>query len=192
MDDHQSAQPSSAYQDLREAYASLHLRPTVFEEFRALCIRIMYVHNLQTEPESCEDFVVSFLEKYGGKIWPRNAARRGHLVQADGLSYTRPTVPKLVTPDTLAVTTRTESAKLDDGPSTSKALSTEETEVADLCEELERVHLNHDALLESKLGLALARFYRAMLGYQRSASRVRKTATLLAVIVGAFWGKEGK
>ncbi|KAK5677767.1 hypothetical protein LTS10_009650 [Elasticomyces elasticus] len=185
-DPQESSHPSSAYQDLREAYKSLHLRPEVFEEFRTVCMRTMHEHNLQPDPENCEDFVVSFLEKHGGKIWPRNAARRGHLVQADGLSYTRRTVPKLVTPNTLTVTTQTESAKPDDGLSASKkSLSTEETEVAELCEELERVHMNHDALLESKLGLALARFYRAMLGYQRSASRVSKTATLLAVIVGA-------
>ncbi|KAK3648866.1 hypothetical protein LTR56_007306 [Elasticomyces elasticus] len=183
MNDHQSSHPSSAYQDLREAYKSLHLDPEVFEEFRTVCMRIMYEHNLQPDPENCEDFVVSFLEKHGGKIWPRNAARRGHLVQGDGLSYTRRTVPKIVTPGTLCEKTLVVS--MSPGPDDGPPALTSKTEVAELCEELERVHLNHDALLESKLGLALARFYRAMLGYQRSASRVSKTQTLLAVIVGA-------
>ncbi|KAK4954445.1 hypothetical protein LTR10_007876 [Elasticomyces elasticus] len=179
--------PIGAYQDLREAYASLHLRPAVIEEFRSLCRRVLYEHTLQPDLESCEDFVVSFLEEHGGKIWPRNAAKRSHLVQADGLSYTRRKVPKLVTHTSCEkLLVVTESAGVDCASSDlRKALSTEETEVAELCEELERVHLNHDALLESKLGLALAKYYRAMLGYQHAASKVSKTATLLAVIVGA-------
>ncbi|KAK5738783.1 hypothetical protein LTR17_005718 [Elasticomyces elasticus] len=194
----------SEYQDLREAYDALHLHPTVFEEFRSLCRHYGNTKGRNLTLEGCDEFVAGFLMYYGSRLWAKNFENRGHLVEdskLDRLVCVARRPAKAETGETLHK--RRQSAATETGPSEPLELDGEATQPWRIVSEPYKAMLNveaaqttqsrkdarkrehGDALLESQLGRALARYYRAMLRYGRPATKVTNPPDLVVAITNA-------
>ncbi|KAK5735546.1 hypothetical protein LTR17_008079 [Elasticomyces elasticus] len=192
-----------SYQELREQYKALHLRPEVFEEFRGLCIRRCQDIGLNPpKPEDCDQFVVAFVELYGSRLWPGNVERRNHLVrsgEADRLVYVDRKAPKPVTAEILYERRQSVAAEAGDAsPSTmlpwpevsetDKIVWAAEADEMTESEKLEKKRKVRTALLESEVGVAMASFFRTMTRYNASVPTTLKKRNLLAAIIHVFNG----
>ncbi|KAK4896830.1 hypothetical protein LTR27_005427 [Elasticomyces elasticus] len=191
-----------SYQELREQYKALHLRPEVFEEFRGLCIRRCQDIGLNPpKPEDCDQFVVAFVELYGSRLWPGNVEKRNHLVrsgEADRLVYVDRKAPKPVTAEILyerrqSAAAEARSSEEDASPSamlpwpevseTDKIVWAAEADEMTESEKLEKKRKVRTALLESEVGVAMASFFRTMSRYNASVPTTLKKRNLLAAII---------
>ncbi|KAK5677828.1 hypothetical protein LTS10_009711 [Elasticomyces elasticus] len=198
-----------SYQELREQYKALHLRPEVFEEFRGLCIRRCQDIDLNPpKPEDCDQFVVAFVELYGSRLWPGNVEKRNHLVRfgdSDRLVYVDRKAPKPVTAEILYE--RRQSAAAEAGSSeedanppamlpwpevseTDRIVWAAEAEETTESEKLEKQRTVRTALLESEVGVAMANFFRTMTRYNASVHKASRKPNLLAAIIRVPNGKK--
>ncbi|KAK3623474.1 hypothetical protein LTR56_021564 [Elasticomyces elasticus] len=176
----------SEFQDLRTAYDALHLHPTVFEEFRSLCRHYGSTKRRNPTLEACDEFVVGFLMYYGSRLWPVNLGNRRHLVRDSETLHER-------RQSTVTETGLSEPPDLD-GEATQPWRRVSESYRAMLNEEAvqttqsrkdARKREHADALLESQLGRAVARYYCAMLRYGRPATKVTNPPDLVVAITNA-------